>query len=104
MMKWAKQSRPNKEKLSAAIYDAKWMDLVFQDTYPDLLASTNQAVFAKTILDGCFPMFYDNLVGYYRGMTLDISNFGWCYHQPEGFEMFKDRNDLDEEFPWAKQE
>ena len=41
---------------------------------PDPPANTNQAFFAMEVLNGCFPMFYNDLGAYYCQITLDASN------------------------------
>lgn len=88
MMNLAKQRRPDKTKLSDAIYDSTWLDSIFKRHFPDLLSNSNQSFFAGEVLKRCFPMFYNDLLHYYRQMTIDASNFGWCQGQSIDAELF----------------
>ena len=47
------------------------------------------------VLNGCFPMFYDDIGAYYRQITLDASNFGWMFGQSNGSEVFADAEKKD---------
>ena len=71
------------------------LEPVLKECYPDLVANTNQAFFAMEVLNGCFPMFYDDIGAYYRQITLDASNFGWMFGQSNGSEVFADAEKKD---------
>src|SRR5437879_10638505 len=61
-----------------AIYDASWLWASIKNSHPLLwLENSNETLFSVQILEGCFPMFWDSLRGYYVQMILYCANFRW---------------------------